>query len=43
MDLICPSYSHANAPSRENDRRVKNGVRMLMLGGLLGFLLGNLL
>ncbi len=43
VGLIYPSYSLLNAPSRENNRWFKNGVRIIMLSGLLGFLLGNLL
>jgi len=42
MDLIYPSYSHANDPNHENSRRVKNWVRTLMISGFVGFLLGNL-
>lgn len=42
MGLIYPSYSLVNDPSHENNRRVKNRVRIFKLSGLLGFLIGNI-
>lgn len=43
LGLFYLSISLIRNPSRENSRRVKNWVRLLMISGLLGFLLGNLL
>ncbi|MFB0558591.1 MAG: geranylgeranylglycerol-phosphate geranylgeranyltransferase [Candidatus Bathyarchaeia archaeon] len=43
LGLLYLSLSLIRNPSRENGRRVKNRVRLLMISGLLGFLLGNLL
>jgi geranylgeranylglycerol-phosphate geranylgeranyltransferase len=43
LGLIYLSYSLMRDHGRENSRRVKNGVRVLMMCGLVGFLLGNLL
>ena len=41
--LLYLSISLIRNPSRENSRRVKNGVRLMMLIGLVGFLAGSLL
>jgi len=43
VGLLYLSSSLIRDPSRENSRRVKNGVRLMMLIGLVGFLAGNLL
>ncbi len=43
LGLVYLSYSLMKDHGRENSRRVKNGVRVLMMCGLVGFLLGNLL
>jgi geranylgeranylglycerol-phosphate geranylgeranyltransferase len=43
LGLIYVSIRLVNEPSRENSRWAKNRVRIFMLSGLLGFLLGNLL
>ena len=43
LGLVYISYSLLKDHSRENSRRVKNVVRTLMMCGLVGFLLGNLL
>jgi geranylgeranylglycerol-phosphate geranylgeranyltransferase len=43
LGLIYVSFRLAKEPGRENSRWVKNKVRIFMLSGLLGFLLGNLL
>ncbi|NQT07600.1 UbiA family prenyltransferase [Candidatus Bathyarchaeota archaeon] len=43
LGLVYLSYSLMTDHGRENSRRVKNGVRILMMFGLVGFLLGNLL
>jgi len=43
LGLVYLSYSLMTDHGRENSRRVKNGVRVLMMFGLVGFLLGNLL
>jgi hypothetical protein len=42
VGLLSLSLSLVRDPSRENSRRVKNWVRLLMASGLLGFLAGNL-
>jgi geranylgeranylglycerol-phosphate geranylgeranyltransferase len=42
LGLVYLSYSLMRDHGRENSRRVKNGVRVLMMCGLVGFLLGNL-
>ncbi len=42
IGLLYLSLSLVRDPSRENSRRVKNLVRMLMVSGLLGFLAGSL-
>jgi geranylgeranylglycerol-phosphate geranylgeranyltransferase len=42
VGLLYLSLSLVRDPSRENSRRVKNWVRLLMVSGLLGFLAGNL-
>jgi uncharacterized protein involved in exopolysaccharide biosynthesis len=43
LGLVYVSIRLVKEPSRENSRWVKNRVRVFMLSGLLGFLLGNLL
>ncbi len=43
VGLIYLSYLLVKDSSRENSRRVKNWVRTLMMSGLVGFLLGNLM
>ncbi|NQT09000.1 hypothetical protein HQ586_07990, partial [Candidatus Bathyarchaeota archaeon] len=43
LGLVYLSYTLMMDHGRENSRRVKNGVRILMMCGLVGFLLGNLL
>lgn len=43
LGLLLLSLSLIKNPSRENSRRVKNWVRLLMMSGLIGFLAGNLL
>jgi geranylgeranylglycerol-phosphate geranylgeranyltransferase len=42
VGLLYLSLSLVRDPSRENSRRVKNLVRMLMVSGLFGFLAGSL-
>jgi geranylgeranylglycerol-phosphate geranylgeranyltransferase len=42
IGLIYISFSLIRDSSRENSRRIKNLVRMLMLCGLFGFLVGSL-
>jgi len=42
VGLLYLSLSLVRDPSRENSRRVKNWVRMLMVWGLMGFLAGSL-
>jgi geranylgeranylglycerol-phosphate geranylgeranyltransferase len=42
VGLLYLSLSLVRDPSRENSRRVKNWVKLLMASGLLGFLAGNL-
>jgi len=43
LGLTYLSISLLRDPSRENSRNVKNQVLLLMMSGLIGFLLGNLL
>ena len=43
IGLLSLSFSLIRNPSRENSRSVKNGVRLMMLIGLVGFLAGSLL
>ena len=43
IGLVYASYSLFRNPSRDNSRKIKNIVRILMIIGLLGFLVGSII